>query len=76
MEESVCIHCGEPESAHCHFEPAIIPKGCICDVMTWDDPKEIPAICSEFKGIFGDKSYCVKCEHDLACHKSIEVGKK
>ena len=76
MEESVCIHCGEPESEHCIFEPAIIPKGCICDVMTWNDPEEIPPICKEFKGMNGDASYCVKCEHDRECHQKIKGEKK
>lgn len=75
MKTMICKHCKKTEANHCivkkteanHciFEPLIIPDGCVCDLMTWDD--EITPICDKYWG--DGVEYCYTCEHDKGCHK-------
>lgn len=64
MIKPICKHCGRPESEHCIFEALEIPKGCVCDLSTWDEG--IAPICDKYEG--DGVEYCRRCEHDKECH--------
>lgn len=64
--ERICMHCGEPESAHCEFETVPLPAGCRCDEGTWAFVPKVRPICGTYVESEGD--YCATCEHDKACH--------
>ena len=63
----ICIHCGLPEPEHCIFEPAIVPEGCQCDPVEWENPGNLPPICDNFEEL-GRTGLCKNCEHLRECH--------
>lgn len=48
------------------------PLQCVCNRESWWGVRKVPQICGQFRAdkIVGRESYCVSCEHDLACHLS------
>lgn len=63
-----CRLCGLPEQEHHVFAPINAPKGCVCDMESWGDPTNIPAVCEHFTPGDRDHGVCRTCEHDKACH--------
>lgn len=64
------MHCGRTKEQHCPgFEVRQLPEGCKCDEGSWGD--NVTPICEKFipMGKGDDASYCLKCEHDKACHR-------
>lgn len=72
--EPLCKICGKPESDHHDFEGIHQPKGCVCDVKTYDG-LPIPSICSEYVKHDDDDDRCKVCEHDFECHSTSEAVK-
>lgn len=64
---TVCAHCGEERDDHCHFEPIMVPKSCVCDPTEWGDSESVPDVCSTY--ILGKDGRCDSCEHDKECHE-------
>ena len=63
-----CIHCGLPAEDHHVFTPPRRPDGCQCDPRDWADPTNIPPVCDKFEPWGQDRTICLHCEHDEACH--------
>lgn len=60
----MCKHCGGAEEDHHDYEPSM-PDGCVCSPGEWGDVVTDP--CEEYQG--NGSEYCLRCEHDKACHK-------
>jgi len=69
MTDPICRNCGQPKSDHCEFDPVLMPDGCVCDPMTYGYDTGVGPICAEYDQGTTVNGYCVKCEHDRACHK-------
>lgn len=64
-----CATCGEMECDHHSFVPVGRPVNCVCAAGEWRDPENIPQACPEHQG--DPEQNCLRCEHDLECHKYI-----
>ena len=64
----ICKICGEKEDEHHEPDWLEIPKGCVCDIWTWDykNKVKLPPACPKYKG--DGKQNCQNCEHDEGCH--------
>lgn len=66
--DEYCSECGQHRDTHHAFVATKRPEGCVCELMDWGDPKNIPPPCPEFLGIVD--GLCQTCEHEENCHKS------
>ena len=65
-DDRLCLHCGEPASAHHEFEAeAERPPGCVCPPGEWG--AHVFDICDWYSG--DGKMCCRLCWHDAACHR-------
>ena len=63
-----CKICGKSEDNH--HEPLWIqvPKGCVCDLLSWDENLDkIPDPCGKYQG--NGFSDCKICGHEKECHE-------
>lgn len=61
-----CAICGKTEEEH-HIPVWVeYPDKCVCDPASyWGDTPQ--PICDKYVG--DGKCYCIKCQHDKACHE-------
>ncbi len=73
QDDLPCVHCDGLKEDHHEYEPPKIPEGCVCDVLEWGDPTDIPRVCGSFENM-DYEPLCRNCEHEEACHKANGGG--
>jgi hypothetical protein len=74
LEMKVCKICGEIEGEHHEHDWMDIPDGCVCDWREWSyaEMAALPPVCDEHQG--NPERNCMRCEHDMKCHKPKKGG--
>lgn len=68
LKLDICVQCGRPEGEHHDFIGVVKPIECICDPLEWNDPTDVPDICTKYIG--NGMTSCDTCEHDKECHEN------